>query len=117
MDINNISNLIKNHINESKSAGSSEKSDAVSPKKDNDSISDKVSIDRQNSMKSEEHFAKIELNKLNQTSFEKLKLMKAKLVEYENAKADSPDKAAKTELGKLLDNPDVWGDIANKILD
>lgn len=117
MDINNISNLIKNHINESKSAGSSEKSETVSAKKDNALISDKVSIDKQSSIMSEEQFAKIELDKLNQNSFEKLKLMKAKLIEYENALTESPDKAANTDIGKLLYNPDIWGDIANKMLD
>lgn len=117
MDINNISNLIKNHINESKAAASNEKSDAVSAGKEKDSISDKVSIDSQRSAKSDEQFAKIELEKLNQSSFEKLKSIKAKLVEYENAKAASPDKAADTEIGKLLNDPEVWDDIANKIID
>jgi len=117
MDINNISNLIKNHINESKAAASNEKSEAVSAGKGKDSISDKVSIDSQRSAKSDEQFARIELEKLNNSSFEKLKSIKAKLVEYEKLKATSPEKAANSEIGKLINDPAVWGDIANKIID
>lgn len=117
MDINNISSLIKNHISESKAAASNEKSDAVSAGKGKDAITDKVTIESQRSAKSEEQFARIELDKLNQSSFEKLKSIKAGLVEYEKAKATSPDAAANTEIGKLLNNPEVWGDIANKVLD
>lgn len=117
MDINNISSLIKNHISESKEASSNAKSDAVSSGKGKEAISDKVTIGSERTAKSEEQFAKIELDKLNQSSFEKLKSIKASLVEYENAKANSPDAAAKTEIGKLLNNPEVWGDIANKVID
>lgn len=117
MDINNISNLIQNHISESKSAASNEKSAAVSAGKGPEAISDKVTIDSQRSAKSEEQFARIELDKLNQSSFEKLRTIKSKLVEFENAKEASPNAAANTDIGKLLNNPEVWGDIANKLMD
>lgn len=117
MDINNISNLIKNHINESKAAASNEKSDVASAGSEKDSITDKVSIDSQRTAKNDEQFARIELEKLSQSSFDKLKSIKAKLVEYENAKAASPEKAADSEIGKLLNDPEVWGDIANKIIE
>ncbi|TVQ67089.1 MAG: hypothetical protein EA360_03360 [Balneolaceae bacterium] len=117
MDINNISSHIKSQLSEAGAADPGEKLKSVSAKHNSAEVADKVSIDSYNFKTNVEKFAKMELEKLNHTSFEKLKLMKAKLVEFENAKALSPDQAAETEIGKLLNNPDIWGEIANRMLE
>ncbi len=60
--------------------------------------------------------AKIEMKKLIQSSSVKLKKMKSRISEYQAAKAISDEEASQTEIGMLLNNPDVWGVIANRIL-
>ncbi|NBC27833.1 MAG: hypothetical protein GVY08_13295 [Bacteroidetes bacterium] len=60
--------------------------------------------------------AKREMDKLNEESNNKLKQMKAKISLYRSAKAVSEKAASETEIGKLLNSPDVWEDIAYKIL-
>lgn len=65
---------------------------------------------------SDQPHAKREMEKLNEESNDKVKQMKAKISEYRSAKAISEQAAKETELGKLLNSPDVWEDIAYKIL-
>lgn len=118
MDINNISNKPSTQLNGTESSNGSKLSSEISiSKSSGDSISDRVSIKNYGSNKGEELFAKIEMEKLNQASFDKLKTMKAKISEYQAAKEVSADAADQTEIGQLLNNPDVWGEIANKMLD
>jgi len=64
----------------------------------------------------DQQFAKTEMEKLTQSSSVKLEKMKTRISEYQAAKAISDEAAGKTEIGKLLNNPDVWGVIANKML-
>jgi len=66
--------------------------------------------------KSDERFAKKEIEKLTESSSGKLKEMKAKISEYQAAKLISDEEANNTEIGKLLNDPDVWGAIARKIM-
>lgn len=117
MEINKLTSNLSNQVNGSKpeavgETGNVSKSDKASP-----DFSDKVSISKNGSNKSEELFAKIEMEKLNQSSFEKLKGMKAKLQAFEQAKGISDEAASKTEIGKKLNDPEVWGKIAENILD
>ncbi|MFO7846564.1 MAG: hypothetical protein R6V27_08380 [Balneolaceae bacterium] len=104
-------------LNGAGSSGETGKSSEISVPKNGESVSDKVSLGDYKTPRGEELFAKIELEKLNQDSFNDLKTMKSKINEYHAAGEISPEAAAETELGQLLNNPDVWGEIANKILD
>lgn len=118
MDINNLSNHVNNgQLNPNKiTADQTQKVNDSSAKPVDNEISDKVSVSSSfKSKKSEELFAKIELEKFKRGSFDRLKDMKAKLTEYEAAKAKSPEEAKETAIGKMLDNPDVWEEIAQKI--
>lgn len=117
MNINNISNHTNSNINASEPADGKSASADVSAKTSGNNVSDKVSIGGYSENKGEELFAKVEMEKLNQSSFDKLKSMKSKISEYQAAKDVSDTAAGETEIGKLLNNPDVWGEIANKILD
>lgn len=117
MDINNISNKLSTQLNGTGSANGNSPASEISISKSDRSISDRVSLENYGSSKGEELFAKIEMEKLNQASFDKLKTMKAKINEYQAAKEVSPDAAGETEIGQMLNNPDVWGEIANKMLD
>lgn len=117
MEINNLTNHINGQINGPKgtdSAESAQKADAVENK---NTHTDKVSLSSSSVNKSEELFAKIELEKLNQSSFEKLKGMKAKIDAFQSAKADSQEAADNTEIGQMLNDPEVWGKIAQNIID
>lgn len=117
MDINNISSHLNGKISSTDTAGQSQKAADSSAKKTENEFSDKVSLGRFNNKKSVELFAKIELEKLNQGSFDKLKAMKTKISEYEAALKISPKDAQETEIGKMLNDPDIWEEIANKIID
>ena len=117
MDINNISNQLSTQLNGSDSLNGNRPTSDISISKSDSPISDRVSIENYGSNKGEELFAKIEMEKLNQASFDNLKSMKAKVNEYQAAKEVSPEAAGETEIGQMLNNPDVWGEIANKMLD
>ena len=117
MEINKLTNHVNGQI---KSTDASDKSQAASKVSKNEApkeTTDKVSLENYSAKKSEELFAKIELEKLNQSSFGKLKAYKAKLLEYEAAKNESPEAAKNTEIGKMLNDPDVWSKIAQNIVD
>ncbi|MTI86453.1 MAG: hypothetical protein FH748_00640 [Balneolaceae bacterium] len=118
MDINKLSNHVNEQVN---NAGSTEHAKSASKTsaadKDKNSFSDKVSLDNFSSKKSEQLFAKIELEKINRESFSKLKDYKGKLKEYEAAKSQSDEAAKDTEIGKMLNDPDVWSTIAQNIID
>ncbi len=115
MDINNIGGNLSRHLNETRSSDEAGKSQADTKPVSKEGYSDKVSIGQYSGKDNEELFAKVELDKLNQTSFDKLRTMKAKIAEYEEAIKNSPEAAAETEIGKMLNNPGVWEDIADKI--
>lgn len=106
------------NINESQAAKQSRYSAGI-PGSVNarNNTSDKVSLGDYQFKKDEVLFARSEYNKLAQSAFEKLKAVKAELNEYEQAKAESDEKAMQTGLGQKLNNPDVWDQIARKILE
>lgn len=117
MEINKLTNHVNGQIKSTDASESSQSASKISRKEQPKDMADKVSIENYSAKKSEELFAKIELEKLNQSSFGKLKDYKAKLQAYEAAKAESPEAAKNTEIGKMLNDPDVWGKIAGKIID
>lgn len=117
MEINKLTNHINGQVNGAKStegAESTQKANNVDHKQAN---TDKVSLSNSSANKSEELFAKIELEKLNQSSFDKLKGMKAKIDAYQTAKSESQEAADNTEIGQMLNDPEVWGKIAQNIVD
>ena len=115
MEINKLTNNINGHISGSKAAEGNQEAQKVSSRDKTNGFSDKVSLDKLPSGKNEDLFAKIELEKLNQSSFGKLKDYKAKIEEYKAAKEISPEAASKTEIGQMINDPEVWGAIADKI--
>jgi hypothetical protein len=115
MDINNINGKLNGHLNGTRSSEETGKPQADIKPASKNGYSDKVSLGRYSGKKNEELFARVELEKLNQSSFDKLRTMKAKIAEYEEAKKSSPESAAETEIGKMLNNPGVWKEIADKI--
>ncbi len=78
---------------------------------------DKLSLSSYSFRQNELLFAKSEYNKQTQTSFEKLREMKSRVDEYMAAANISEEKAAETEIGKMLNDPLVWEKIARKISD
>lgn len=116
MEINKLNNQINGRIEGSKASEQGQKASGVSPVRKNEDIADKVSLSGGSAKKSDELFARIELEKINQASFSKLQDYKEKLKAYEEAKAKSPEAAAQTEIGKKLNDPQVWSDIAQKML-
>lgn len=115
MDIKNLSNNLNGKINDSGPAGKNRENSGVSRGKAEKGVSDKVSLEKYETQKNEEFFAQVELGKLNQASFEKLKAVKSKLSEYESAKQSSQDAADETEIGKVLNDSKVWEKIAQKM--
>lgn len=118
MDINKLNSL----VSDTQSSGQSHKAGVASgaqqaakaPQSDK-TASDKVSLDAYR-FRSDEQFAKSELDKLSKSSFDKVRAMKSQLVAYEKAASDSPEAARNTELGAKLNDPDVWKSIAERLL-
>ncbi|MDI6401497.1 hypothetical protein QLX67_05775 [Balneolaceae bacterium ANBcel3] len=77
---------------------------------------DQVSIDQHKFKQNEALFARTEYDKQSQAAFDKLRAMKTELNAYEQAKSDPSADPSKTKIGQMLDSPDVWEDIAKKIL-
>jgi hypothetical protein len=117
MEINKLTNHISGQTNSTHASEGSQSASKITARDRSHAVSDKVSLENFSSKKSEELFAKIELEKINHASFEKLKGYKMKLQEYEAAKQVSPEKAGNTEIGKMLNDPDVWSKIAQNISD
>ncbi len=117
MEINKLSSQLSGQI-DGTSAADKSRAAALVNKTDTSSsnVSDKVSLSGTGGKNNEEMFAKIELEKANQNSFAQLKDYKAKIQEYEAAKSTSPEAAQETELGKMLNDPAVWEQIAEGIL-
>lgn len=118
MDIKNLSNHPNGKLNDVDASDQSRSSSQPTSDKSSDSAwSDKVSLEQYTFRDNEELFAKSELNKFNQSSFEKLKVIQARLSEYAAAKQESDQAAERTELGKMLNNPSVWEKIAQRMAD
>lgn len=116
MEINKINNHISGRLNETDASEHNREAAKVSNSNKAESLKDTVSLENYSAKKSEELFAKIELEKHNQDSFDKLKSYKNKIQAYQAAKAESPEAAAQTEIGEMLNNPDMWGKIADAIV-
>ncbi|WP_421774939.1 hypothetical protein [Gracilimonas sp.] len=117
MEINKLTNQANAHIKSTDASESSQNASKVSRADKSAELTDKVSLENFSAKKSEQLFAKIELEKQNQSSFGKLKEMKAKLQAYEAAKNESPEAAKNTEIGKMLNDPEVWSKIAENMVD
>ncbi|MDG5766715.1 hypothetical protein QA596_04485 [Balneolales bacterium ANBcel1] len=114
MDINKLST----HLNGTQAAGQKAQATGVSSAADaKGNAADKVTLDGYNFKKNEVLFARSEYDKQAQAAFERVKTMKAQLNEFDQAKTESAEKAASTPIGETLNSPDVWENIARKILD
>jgi hypothetical protein len=116
MDINKLNNINGNNVNKTNETSKGEKSRSASSQSSSDTPADKVSLGDYPFRNNEKLFAKLELEKLNDSSSQQFKEMKAQVSEYLQA-TENPDANAKqTDMGQKVNNPSVWGDIANKIL-
>lgn len=117
MNINKTENNSNNKFRRTEHSSKGERSSHLSShKSSSDQPSDKVSLKDYTFRDDERLFAKLQLDKLNESSSKRLGKLKAKVNEYQEALRSSSQDADKTELGEKINNPDVWQDIANKIL-
>ncbi|MEX0680359.1 MAG: hypothetical protein WD097_03185 [Balneolales bacterium] len=108
------------YIDDSQASGKSQHTAgprSINVSDQNKSDADKVSLDGYHFKKNEVLFARSEYDKQHHEAFEKVKAFKAKLTEFEQAKNTSPTSAHSTELGKMLNDPEVWEQIARKMLE
>lgn len=116
MDINKLNNINNSNLKKTDGASKGQKSEDTSSSKTADSTADKVSISDYQFRNNDQLFAKLELEKLNNSASDQLKEMKARISEFNQA-AEAPDKTAReTEIGQKINDPAVWEDIAHKIL-
>ena len=113
MDIKKLSNHINGNLNK---AEMGQKPSEPASQKSPEEFVDKVSIENFDFRNNDQLFAKLELSKLNQESANRLKDMKAKISEYQQAKETSPEAAENTEIGQQINSPDVWEEIAQNML-
>jgi len=115
MDISKLNSINGNNINktnetsEGSASGKTSKSSADTPK-------DKVSLGDYQFRNNDQLFAKLELEKLNESSSQQFKEMKSQVSEFLNASEHSAEAAEETELGQKINDPAIWEDIATKIL-
>ncbi len=115
MDIRNISNYTNNKVNSPEN--SNKEIHQVNPselkKLQNTTELDKLSVSAVN--KDELSFAKVELEKLNKIALENIAEYRQKIQDYQELSSDQMDKLKNNELHKLLNDPEVWSRIADKI--
>jgi len=117
MDIKKLTTQLKETQQTRHNQESSAASGAKSVSGNKEAASDRVSLESYQFRKNEVLFARSEYDKQSQNSFDKLKAYKTKVNEYEEAKSTPGSDAGNTEIGKKLNNPEVWEAIARKMLD
>jgi len=116
MDISKLHNINSNNVNKTNEPSEGASSQETTSKSSAGTPTDKVSLGDYQFRNNDQLFAKLELEKLNDSSSQQFKEMKAQVSEYLEASEQSPKEAQETELGQKLNDPSVWGDIAHKIL-
>jgi len=117
MDIKKTENNPSNKFRKTEHSSKGERSSHLaSNKSSSNPLSDRVSISDYTFRDDEHLFAKLQLDKLNESSSKCLGKLKAKVNKYQETLHSSSKEASETELGRKINNPDVWEDIANKIL-
>jgi hypothetical protein len=115
MDIKNVSNYTNNQVNGP--ADSQKEVHQVNPSElkrlEKSTELDKVSVSQIN--KNELSFAKVELEKLNKTAMENISEFRQKIQEYEELKSDQLDKLQNNDIHTMMNDQDVWSQIADKI--
>ncbi|NIU00985.1 MAG: hypothetical protein GWN01_08660 [Nitrosopumilaceae archaeon] len=115
MDISKLNSINGNNINKTNETSEGNASEKTS-KSSGNTPKDKVSLGDYQFRNNDQLFAKLELEKLNESSSQQFKEMKAQVSEFLNASEHSAEAAQETELGQKINDPEVWGDIASKIL-
>lgn len=115
MDINKLNNISGNNVNKTNETSKGKESQRTSSKS-SDTPTDKVSLDDYQFRNNDQLFAKLELEKLNESSSKQFKEMKAQVSEYMEASQNPDTSIQQTEMGQKINDPSVWGNIANKIL-
>ena len=115
MEINKLSTQLNGQIDGNKAADANQAAARVGNSDSSTGITDKVSLSNNGVQTSDEQFAKIELEKANSASFTKLREYKAKIQEYDEARQVSKEAADQTELGKMLNDPAVWEQMAENM--
>ena len=115
MDINKLNHVSGNNVNKTNETSKGEGSQKAS-KSAADTPTDKVSLGDYQFRNNDQLFAKLELEKLNESSSNQFKEMKGQVSEYLKASENPDANAQQTEMGQKINDPAVWGDIANKIL-
>ncbi|NGP87366.1 hypothetical protein [Fodinibius halophilus] len=116
MDINKLNSSASNSFNKTEETSKGQKQSGVSSKQSSPNTADKVSISDYKFRKNDQLFAKVELDKLNDSASDELVEMNKQVSEYQKAKEVSPEAAQNTEIGQKLNDPNVWEDIAGKML-
>jgi len=116
MDISKLNSINGNNINKTNETSEGAASEKTTSKSSADTPKDKVSLGDYQFRNNDQLFAKLELEKLNESSSQQFKEMKAQVSEFLNASEHSAEAAQETELGQKVNDPEVWGDIASKIL-
>jgi hypothetical protein len=117
MDINKLNNSASNRFKKTGEVSNGQsKADSSSKESSANTPNDKVSITNYTFRKNDQLFAKLELDKLDENSSNKLSDTKEAIAEYQKAKEISPEAAAKTEIGQKINDPSVWENIAEEML-
>ncbi|WP_138430763.1 hypothetical protein [Fodinibius saliphilus] len=116
MDINKLNSSASNSFNKTEETSKGQKQPGVPSSKQSPNTADKVSISDYKFRKNDQLFAQLELEKLDNASSGKLVELNKQVSEYKKAKEVSPEAAQNTEIGQKLNDPNVWEDIAQKML-
>lgn len=115
MNINKLQNLNK-FYNRAEQPSEGENSTRASQHSSAQDSGDKVSIDEYEFRNNDLLIAKHELGKLKKVSSSRVNELKTKITEFQEAKTNPDKQIQETEMGKKINNPAVWQNIAHKIL-
>lgn len=115
MDIKKLDNITNKSVNQTNKS-SEEAGSQKSASKTINAPKDKISLDDYQFRNNDKLFAELELEKLNDSSSQRFNEVKSQVSAFLKASEQSSDAAHKTEMGQKINNPDIWGDIARKIL-
>ncbi|MEX0594071.1 MAG: hypothetical protein WD115_04795 [Balneolaceae bacterium] len=121
MVINKLSNQLDNRLREAgrvQNDGETKKTEETRDRnREVSSMDDRVSVQHPGKDESDEALARTELDKLNRERFEKLKELKGKLQEFQDAKREVVERILDTELGQQVEDPQVLQRIARQMID
>lgn len=116
MEIDKLTNRLDRPLNKSDGIGKNRTPSGLNSDRPGESETARVSLREYPPGRDDQQFARIELDKLNRQSFDRLKEVKSRLNEYQQSLNHPDGNTLESRIGQQLNSTDVLDTIAQKIL-